>query len=211
MAVVEQSLPGVSFYPRTAKWAARVNVDGRRKHLGYFETQEEAHRAYLAAKASKASAPRSEAKGARPGAAVVVKPSYVLRLHSEEREGELDVVPWKHVVALFGEALTIADVGKGPEFMNPFREAETGAIIEASNVLRVDVRTVAEVAFALRLWDVPEEERTAQLVEAVGLLRREGLMDLNKVEAVCDRARAGKPGLEGFSLAAAELSLGDVV
>ena len=32
------------------KWLARIRLNGRSKHLGYFETEEEAHQAYLKAK-----------------------------------------------------------------------------------------------------------------------------------------------------------------
>jgi hypothetical protein len=39
---------GVSLY-RTGKWAAHIAIDGRPKHLGYFETPQEAHDAYAAA------------------------------------------------------------------------------------------------------------------------------------------------------------------
>ncbi len=35
---------------QTKRWAASIMVDRKRKHLGYFDTQEEAHAAYVAAK-----------------------------------------------------------------------------------------------------------------------------------------------------------------
>lgn len=35
---------------RTGRWEASISVDGTRLHLGTFDTQEEAHKAYVAAK-----------------------------------------------------------------------------------------------------------------------------------------------------------------
>lgn len=39
---------GVSWYTRIGKWQAKVQVDGRVHHLGYFESELEAARAYNA-------------------------------------------------------------------------------------------------------------------------------------------------------------------
>lgn len=41
---------GVSFYKRTGKFIANLSIDRKLKHLGYFSTADEAHRAYLIAK-----------------------------------------------------------------------------------------------------------------------------------------------------------------
>lgn len=35
---------------RNGRWKASINIDGHNRHLGYFDTTEEAHAAYLAAK-----------------------------------------------------------------------------------------------------------------------------------------------------------------
>ena len=43
-------LLGVSFHKGNGKWQARIKVNGREVFLGYFETQESAHRRYLDAK-----------------------------------------------------------------------------------------------------------------------------------------------------------------
>jgi hypothetical protein len=40
---------GVSFIKAHGKWRAAISVDGKKKHIGYFSTAEEAHRAFLAA------------------------------------------------------------------------------------------------------------------------------------------------------------------
>jgi len=37
---------GVSFYARTGRWSARIQIEGKRLHLGYFPTAEEAAAAY---------------------------------------------------------------------------------------------------------------------------------------------------------------------
>lgn len=41
---------GVSLHVRTNKWYARIQLDGKQRNLGYFDTQEKAHQAYLIAK-----------------------------------------------------------------------------------------------------------------------------------------------------------------
>jgi len=43
-------LTGVWFYKRTGRWAAGIEISDNRHHLGYFDTKEEAHAAYLKAK-----------------------------------------------------------------------------------------------------------------------------------------------------------------
>lgn len=43
-------LMGVHFHKQSAKWHARIMVDGVRRHLGAFEDPKEAHRAYVRAK-----------------------------------------------------------------------------------------------------------------------------------------------------------------
>ena len=40
---------GVKYVPRINKWIARIARGGQRKHLGSFDTAEEAHEAYLQA------------------------------------------------------------------------------------------------------------------------------------------------------------------
>jgi hypothetical protein len=43
--------PGVSWHKRDQKWQARITINGKEKHLGYFDTEEAAHAAYCKAKA----------------------------------------------------------------------------------------------------------------------------------------------------------------
>ena len=43
-------LVGASYDKRTKKWQAQININGKDKYLGRFETAEEAHQAYLQAK-----------------------------------------------------------------------------------------------------------------------------------------------------------------
>lgn len=40
-------LVGTSFNKRVKKWESYIQINGKRKRLGYFETQQEAHSAYL--------------------------------------------------------------------------------------------------------------------------------------------------------------------
>ena len=39
-------LVGTTFDSQKQKWKARIHINGKQKHLGYFSTQEEAHEAY---------------------------------------------------------------------------------------------------------------------------------------------------------------------
>ena len=50
--------PGVCWHKRRDKWIAFATVSGRQLHLGCFETPEEAHAAYLEAKARLNRCPR---------------------------------------------------------------------------------------------------------------------------------------------------------
>ena len=42
---------GYSWDKSRGKWRARIKIDGRQTHLGLFDNEEDAHQAYLAAKA----------------------------------------------------------------------------------------------------------------------------------------------------------------
>lgn len=42
---------GVGFYKANGKWRARINVCGKQRHLGFYESESEAYSAYLSAKA----------------------------------------------------------------------------------------------------------------------------------------------------------------
>lgn len=42
---------GASFVKRICKWSSQINVNGEKKRLGYFDSADEAHSAYVAAKA----------------------------------------------------------------------------------------------------------------------------------------------------------------
>ena len=42
--------PGVSWIKASKKWQAQIKINGKLKYLGYFETAEEAHQAYLQGK-----------------------------------------------------------------------------------------------------------------------------------------------------------------
>lgn len=41
---------GYSWFKRSKKWKARIKLNGKEKHLGYFEKEEDARKAYLEAK-----------------------------------------------------------------------------------------------------------------------------------------------------------------
>lgn len=42
-------LPGCTFYKRNGKWKSQITIKGRNYHLGYFDTELEAHQIYLKA------------------------------------------------------------------------------------------------------------------------------------------------------------------
>lgn len=45
-----KSARGISWHKGAKKWQAIIGVNGKRKHLGYYDTEEEARQAYLKAK-----------------------------------------------------------------------------------------------------------------------------------------------------------------
>ncbi len=45
-------LIGVSFYERRQKYTAQIAIHGKKKHLGYFDSEDEAYRSYVVAKIS---------------------------------------------------------------------------------------------------------------------------------------------------------------
>lgn len=46
---INRGCKGVGWHVAGKKWAARIRVGGKRKHLGLFDDYDEAHRAYLRA------------------------------------------------------------------------------------------------------------------------------------------------------------------
>jgi hypothetical protein len=40
---------GVSYYKRDGSWSASIHLDGKKRHLGYYKSPEEAHTAYCSA------------------------------------------------------------------------------------------------------------------------------------------------------------------
>tara|TARA_R110001632_G_scaffold600_2_gene2109 strand:+ start:580 stop:1089 length:510 start_codon:yes stop_codon:yes gene_type:complete len=45
-----RDVKGCNFDKRSNKWRARIKLNGKEKHIGYYDTEEEAHEAYLAEK-----------------------------------------------------------------------------------------------------------------------------------------------------------------
>lgn len=45
------TLQGVTWFPRDQRWMARIGLNYKSHFLGYYDTESEAHQAYLAAKA----------------------------------------------------------------------------------------------------------------------------------------------------------------
>jgi hypothetical protein len=41
---------GVSFFKSTNRFSSYIQVDGKKRHLGYYDTAQEAHQVYLSAK-----------------------------------------------------------------------------------------------------------------------------------------------------------------
>ena len=38
---------GASWHTKSNKWRAAIQIDGKKKHLGYFDTPEEAHQVFM--------------------------------------------------------------------------------------------------------------------------------------------------------------------
>ena len=55
-------LAGAVYNPKAKRWQARATVDGVRKHLGYFETEQEAHDAFMASRGDR----KAKVRGPRP-------------------------------------------------------------------------------------------------------------------------------------------------
>jgi hypothetical protein len=43
----KSGLLGASWHSRTNKWRAAIQIDGKKKHLGYFDTPEQAHLVFI--------------------------------------------------------------------------------------------------------------------------------------------------------------------
>ena len=43
----EGNLVGASFHKPTRKWRSQIRINGKMKHIGYYETELEAHQAFL--------------------------------------------------------------------------------------------------------------------------------------------------------------------
>ena len=47
---IDPNVKGYSWNNQKNKWGARIKINGKLKHLGFFDSEEEAHQAYLVAK-----------------------------------------------------------------------------------------------------------------------------------------------------------------
>ena len=184
---VDLKLPGVSFYARTGKWAARINEAGVRKHLGYYGTQEEAHAAYLEAKGTKA-APARKVTPARPRASGPIPPSVMEALFSPS------------FLSIF-----VDDYGQSEHF----REAAE-IIAEVSRSESVSSWVASELFIADPWCDMMTLDwlPVETFRERVRLLRRLGLEDrLDEVMARVFKLNDNTT----FEAAAVEVAFGDLV
>jgi hypothetical protein len=183
---VDLKLPGVSFYARTGKWAARINEAGVRKHLGYYGTQEEAHAAYLEAKGTKA-APSRKVPQARPRASGPIPPSVMEALFSPS------------FLSVF-----VDDYGQDETFQ------EAAAIVaEVSRSEGVSSWVASEV-FVAAPGDTATLEflPVAEFRERIQLLRRLGLLE--RLPEILDRVFRLNDNTT-FAKAVAETAFGDLV
>lgn len=166
----DRALPGTSYNVRAAKWQARIAVDGVRKHLGYFTSQEDAHAAYAAAKGERAKAQtEARVKGAgvarRSGGAPLapVLPDAVLA----------DLVAPGFVDMLGGTA------------SEALASEEFAAVAAIARREHVDVYTVSDLAVAV-------DDPAAGVPPMLSALRKAGM--LHRASAVVDRMfKAGDP------------------
>ena len=186
--MARSSLPGTSYNTRAAKWQARIAVDGVRKHLGYFETQEEAHAAYV------------EAKGDRP-------PPKKTPRASQLSAAPLPAAIWAALFSPMFLALFFPDGDLGD-----VDEVAIEAIKMAGEVSRrenVSTHVAGDVitlgAYEKRTSDMFPAET---FCERIRLARRLGIMD--RLGELSSRVAPFDPDAT-FRIAAHELAFGDMV
>ena len=173
----DRALPGTSYNVRAGKWQARIAVEGVRKHLGYFATQEEAHEAYSAAKGERAKAKTEErvksagaSRRSAGGPSAPVLPDAVMA----------DLLAPGFVDMLGG---TAAEALASEEF------AQAVALARRE---RVDVYTVSDLAVAvLDDFDTEVTQMLASLRKAHALSRASEVIDrMFKAGSPCSFADA---------------------
>ena len=183
MTTVDLKLPGVSFYARNGRWLSRISVPEGRKHLGYFDTQEEAHAAYVEAKAGRAT-PEPKAK-ALP--------------HRKPPANEPLGMPV--LEALFSSTF-ISMYGAQDE-----RGVEVMLLVITASRLEGVFPFIASEAYLAPDMVAFEDLTVDVLRQRIQLLRKRGLLD--RVSEVVDRALRGGD-LVSFEQAVAEVSAGDL-
>ena len=193
--VASKNPPGASFNTRAQKWQARVEVGGQRKHLGYYETAEEASEAYLAAKGTRAKVRAEKAireRPDRPRAARAVGP------WSGDPETLASLVPaWM---------LEGPDGQPDPDAPNPFASGALAVAAQVSRAENVSLYVVCELTLCDGEAGGDEVGRLRALVRR---LKASGLIDL--ASEVADLVTSGPEPLT-FEEAMRRLSgAGDLV
>jgi len=179
--------PGAAWNADRQKWFARISLNSERKHLGYFDTAEEASAAYLEAKGEKVRARALRQTHAAPTVPAAPLPQSLLEVLFVKTF--LDLFGFDPECEIFAELALLACSVARDENVQPW---------VVSEVLNVEA------------FDSFDGDIIARhiVVRRVRLLKERGLVE--RVSAVVDRAL--KTGDKvSFETAVAELSAADFV
>lgn len=169
------NLPGASYHGPSNKWFSRLTENGSRKHLGYFDTPEEASAAYLAAKRQ---SERTKTKKEAEVAKVTPRPA-------PWRDGTTPVLDREVMELLFApSALVLRGPSGNWAARNPFEGYRFPIWAAVSKRLNVSLYTVSSVDRVVGRMFKPAGGRDeifadiqALYVSVIQRLQREGLID----------------------------------
>ena len=175
------ALPGAAFHTRSGRWFARISEGGTRKHLGYFDTAEEASRAYQAARGIKArAAPETASRAApRPSKPRVCEPGQLSQSVLDDLFPEFELDDAVHFPA---SLLRPGDV----TIKNPFEHERFAIWARVSKRFNISLHTASLLSFYHcedKLFDSDESEAVrearheARLSPSVARLKSVGLID----------------------------------
>jgi hypothetical protein len=200
--VSSRNLPGASYNTRAAKWQARMEIDGQRKHLGYFDTAEEASKAYADAKGTVAKVRTEKAVRERPERARA----------SSVNAAALD--PWE-VDPVTLAALLPADMWTGPRgepdpigVAKLFAHGALASVAQVSRLENVSVYTACEVQ-ACGVWTYEDAGEVDKMRAMVRQLKALGLID--RASEVADLVMAAGAPMTFNDAVARLVGAGDLV
>ena len=173
---IASGLPGAAYHPISKRWFARISQGGERKHLGYFDTPEEASAVYVKAK--------REWEGAKEVKAVEV--AKITPRPAPWRDGSSPVLDREVMELLFApSALVLRGPSGNWAARNPFEGSRFPIWAAVSKRLNVSLYTVSSVDRVVGRMFVPNgggregmlADIQALYVSVIQRLQREGLID----------------------------------